>query len=472
MIILLLWVLNPIPFSFVSSEQSLTFGSIEKADIRLLKNQIVALKLSPNSNIFETTLNNTMNPFESSIYDIEEVSSLVPIDIKTKTQNGKNSIFVQGFQAIQKFPARPKLNYDDASNNLIIKPSVMLRAHLTCIKNIEKLPREITKKDRKVKFDKNYSGLFKEKYETFGYNLYLEENLSKDSSKNKIKQGKQKLFKKYGEASKNELREKLFQNPCIIKSEKCKYLETEEFVTIYYDELTDLFAIIDSNKNTVLDFGIATEVKYAEIFSYKSLGTKKITDLCVSQKPLGEYQNEIPQNNEPAESKELEVYREPYILYILSYDEALAILEAKYGSNFIAVEKDEFKIQDWQAVKKLEHAVCFRINLDDYGVSQDQAKAINAPGGLVSYVRKGQKLPSLDLIRAYQNAIKNFCEDRNQSARNDESSFRGKPSITFFNEDTRQVAVFNRETKIFITAYKLAERSVDEYLTTGNIGNN
>ena len=45
-------------------------------------------------------------------------------------------------------------------------------------------------------------------------------------------------------------------------------------------------------------------------------------------------------------------------------------------------------------------------------------------------------------------------------------------SITFFNEKTRQVAVFNRETKIFITAYKLAERSVDEYLTTGNIGNN
>ena len=65
----------------------------------------------------------------------------------------------------------------------MIKPSVMLRAHLTCIKNIQKLPREIAKKDRKVKFDKNYSGLFKEKYETFGYNLYLEENLSKDSSK-------------------------------------------------------------------------------------------------------------------------------------------------------------------------------------------------------------------------------------------------------------------------------------------------
>ena len=31
---------------------------------------------------------------------------------------------------------------------------------------------------------------------------------------------------------------------------------------------------------------------------------------------------------------------------------------------------------------------------------------------------------------------------------------------------------FDRETNIFITAYKFAERSVDEYLTIGNIGSN
>lgn len=202
MIIILLWVLNPIPFAFVSSEQSLNFESIEKADIRLLKNEIATLKLSLNRNIFATTFDddNGINPFESSIYDIEEVSSkkknptLVPIDFKTKTKAGKNSIFVESFQAIQKFPARPKLNYYDASENRIIKPSVMLRAHLTCIRNMDKLPREITRKDKKVKFDKNYSGLFKKNYEAFGYNLYLEENLSKDSSKNKIKQGKQKTI--------------------------------------------------------------------------------------------------------------------------------------------------------------------------------------------------------------------------------------------------------------------------------------
>lgn len=89
----------------------------------------------------------------------------------------------------------------------------MLQAHLTCVKQINNLPRQIYKKDRIVKFDKKYSGLFRrnQNYEkVFAYNLYLEENLGKASSKNKIKQGELKLFKKYGETSKKYLRENLF----------------------------------------------------------------------------------------------------------------------------------------------------------------------------------------------------------------------------------------------------------------------
>ena len=299
----------------------------------------------------------------------------------------------------------------------------------------------------------------------------MEENISKDSSKNKIKQGKQKLFKKYGKESKQYLRKNLFENPCIIKSEKCKYLDTDNFVTIYYDEFTDLFAIVDSNENRLLDFGIATEVKYAEIFAYKSSGTVKLQEICLSSNQRLEDDSLISQNLESGKSKELEVYQEPYLL---SVDDARAILKARYGPidnpNFIAVENGEFKIPEQQAVKKIEHTVCFGINPAAYDFSQDQAKEINAKGGIVAYLRKGKKLPSLDLIRAYQNAIKNFCEDRNQSDRNDESTFRWEPSITFFNKETRQAVIFDRETKIFITAYKIAERSVNEYITNGSIG--
>ena len=146
-------------------------------------------------------------------------------------------------------------------------------------------------------------------------------------------------------------------------------------------------------------------------------------------------------------------------------------MEAKYGSNFITIENDEFKIQEWQAAKKIKHALSFGVNPADYDFSQDQAVEIDSKGGIVSYVEKGKKLPSLELIRAYQNAIKEFCENRNLSSRNDESTFKGKPSITFFNEMTRQVAIFDRETKTFITAHKINEVQYQRYETSGNIGN-
>jgi hypothetical protein len=456
---------------FLTSEQNLNLAKMEKFDLRLLKNEIVVLNLSANNNIFANT-------YQSSIYDVAEVavkkenSISIPIDIKTKKAvGGGNSIFVEAFQAIRRFPTRPNFNYFDPVENQFVKQSVMLQAHLTCMKQIVNLPRQIDKKDKTVKFDKKYSGLFRknENYEkVFGYKLYLEENLGRDSSKNKIKQGEQKLFKKYGETSKKYLRENLFENPCIIKSEKCKYLDTDNFVTIYYDELTDLFAILDSNKNTVLDFGVASEVKYAEIFAYKSFGTVKSQEICLSPNQQLEDDPLIPQNLESVKSKEVEVYQEPYIL---EYDDALAILKARYGSNFIAVENGEFKIQEWQAAKKLEHAVCFGIKSEDYGFSQDQAKEINrGKGGIVAYMRKGKKLPSLDLIRAYQTAIKNFCEDRNQSDRNDKSTFRGEPSITFLNKETRQVVIFHRETKIFITAYKISLEQLGRYFKSDDIG--
>lgn len=212
---------------------------MEKIDLRLLKNEIVILNLSATKNIFANT-------YQSLIYDVGAVSVKkenaisIPLNIQTKkTVGGGNSIFVEAFQVMRAFPSRLDFNYYDRVENQFVKKSVILQAHLTCVKQINNLPRQIDKKDKTVKFDNKYSGLFKKNknYEkVFASNLYLEENLAKASSKNKIKQGESKLFKKYREKSKNYLRERLFQNPCTIKSEKCKYLDTENLVTIYYDE--------------------------------------------------------------------------------------------------------------------------------------------------------------------------------------------------------------------------------------------
>ena len=66
--------------------------------------------------------------------------------------------------------------------------------------------------------------------------------------------------------------------------------------------------------------------------------------------------------------------------------------------------------------------------------------------------------------------ILNFLILRSQSTRNNNTTFRGQPTITFLNKETRQVAIFDRETKLFITAYKISKRNIHE-LTTGNIGN-
>ena len=175
----------------------------------------------------------------------------------------------------------------------------------------------------------------------------MKENISKNSSTDEINKGEEKLFKKYRKESIQYFQDHLFENPCVVKSEECKYLDTDDFVTIYYDELTDLFTILDSKKNCLVDFSIASEVKYAEIFAYKSSGTVKPQEMCLS--PNQRLEDLVPQSSESVKSKELEVYKEPYFL---SGDDVLGILEETYGSNFIAVENGEFKIQEWQAAKK------------------------------------------------------------------------------------------------------------------------
>ena len=171
---------------FLTSEQNLNLAKTEKIDLRLLKNEIVVLNLSANKNIFANT-------YQSSIYEVAEVavkkenSISIPIDVKTKKPGGGNSIFVEAFQAIRAFPTRPNFNYYDPVENQFVKKSLMLQAHLTCAKQINNLPRQIDKKDKTVKFDKKYSGLFRKNknYEkVYAYNIYLEENLGKDSSKN------------------------------------------------------------------------------------------------------------------------------------------------------------------------------------------------------------------------------------------------------------------------------------------------
>ena len=79
----------------------------------------------------------------------------------------------------------------------------MLQAHVACLQEVYNLPREIIKQDRTVKFDSRYKALFNQQYEkVFGYNIYIEENISKDVKKQKLKKAFNRLFQKYGDATK------------------------------------------------------------------------------------------------------------------------------------------------------------------------------------------------------------------------------------------------------------------------------
>ena len=72
------------------------------------------------------------------------------------------------------FPSRPNFNYYDPVENQFVKKSVMLQAHLTYVKQINNLPRQIEKKDKTIKFDKKYIDFFRKNknYERgFAYNL-------------------------------------------------------------------------------------------------------------------------------------------------------------------------------------------------------------------------------------------------------------------------------------------------------------
>jgi hypothetical protein len=80
----------------------LNLTEVEKTDFILIKNEIRVLNLNANKKIFVET----SEPF---IFDVKEIvskqvnSTLVLIDIKTKTREGKSSVFVEGFQAIKIF---------------------------------------------------------------------------------------------------------------------------------------------------------------------------------------------------------------------------------------------------------------------------------------------------------------------------------------------------------------------------------
>lgn len=74
------------------------------------------------------------------------------------------------------------------------------------------------------------------------------------------------LFQKYGKESKQSIRTNLFQKTEVAKINDCRYRDLSQIVTISYNLHSDLFAVVDSKSNQLLDFAIATEIDSVDVF--------------------------------------------------------------------------------------------------------------------------------------------------------------------------------------------------------------
>jgi hypothetical protein len=113
--------------------------------------------------------------------------------------------------------------------------------------------------------------------------------------------------------------------------------------------------------------------------------------------------------------------------------------------------------------------VCFGINPENYGANQSDLNRLNRIE-IVKYVQEGGKLPSDEHIQAIQGAVKSFCEDASKSIKNEGSTFRVEPSITYSNENPRQVVIFKPDDGDLIINYKIRENRIEDYKLTANIG--
>ena len=100
--------------------------------------------------------------------------------------------------------------------------------------------------------------------------------------------------------------------------------------------------------------------------------------------------------------------------FVMNYDEAYNLIKETYGGSMQITE--DCKITDWQGAKKAYHfQKGFGIDLGKYqNISKEDLVSLqNTDGGLIPYVRKGGKLPPIELIRDCQQKIYDFCHLEN-----------------------------------------------------------
>lgn len=100
--------------------------------------------------------------------------------------------------------------------------------------------------------------------------------------------------------------------------------------------------------------------------------------------------------------------------FVMNYDEAYNLIKETYGGSMQITE--DCRIINWQGAKKAYHfQKGFGIHLGKYQNTskEDLVTLQNTDGGLVPYVQKSGKLPSIELIKDCQKKIYDFCHLEN-----------------------------------------------------------
>lgn len=156
-------------------------------------------------------------------------------------------------------------------------------------------------------------------------------------------------------------------------------------------------------------------------------------------------------------------FNQPRSQYVMTKREALELIAKTYPGQMEVTANE--RITDWQAAKHLYHAKGVGVDPEMYGMTQEQLMEIGKPGGLTEYVRNGNTLPSIEHVKAYQEALKNVCEN---SQKRTDSKYYYKhgvtPATVYYDKENRIIVSFNQTTGDLITGDRQRENVFNRFM--------
>ena len=161
-------------------------------------------------------------------------------------------------------------------------------------------------------------------------------------------------------------------------------------------------------------------------------------------------------------------FNKPRSQYVMTKGEALGLIAKTYPGQMEVTDNE--RITDWQAAKHLHHGIGVGVDPEMYGMTQEQLTDLSKDG-LTEYVRKGNKLPSIEHVKAYQEALKNICEN---SQKRTDSKYYYKhgvtPATVYYDEHNRIIVCFNQTTGDLITGDRQREKVFNRFMAHNTLG--